>query len=148
MIKTFKDPKLMKMVMDICGEHWEVSKLNDGNIGYLWYMYTVGTKQGTFKPFIFFAELNLLLKTGYITEVEKDNMIRMLDSLDEDSKILVIDDICDSSKTMQHIKEKIGNRFKLVRYVTLFSREKSKHVVDHYGVTVKDGTWLVFPWEK
>jgi hypothetical protein len=85
MIKVFKDPKLMKMVMDICGEHWEVSKLNDGNIGYLWYMYTVGTKQGTFKPFIFFAELNLLLKTGYITEVEKDNMIRMLDSSDEDN---------------------------------------------------------------
>lgn len=72
-----------------------------------------------------------------------------LDSIDADSKVLVIDDICDSSKTMQHIKKKIGNtRYKSVRYVTLFAREKTKHVVDHYGVTVKEGTWLVFPWEK
>ena len=72
-----------------------------------------------------------------------------LDSIDKDSKVLVIDDICDSSKTMQHIKQKIGNsRYKSVRYVTLFAREKTKHVVDHYGVTVKEGTWLVFPWEK
>lgn len=85
MIKTFKDPKLMKMVMDICNEHWEISKPNDSNIGYLWYMYAAGTKQGTFKPFIFLAEINLLVKTGYITEVEKDNMIGMLDSSDEDN---------------------------------------------------------------
>ena len=64
-------------------------------------------------------------------------------------RVLVIDDICDSSKTMQHIKQKIGDtRYKSVRYVTLFAREKTKHVVDHYGVTVKEGTWLVFPWEK
>jgi hypoxanthine phosphoribosyltransferase len=72
-----------------------------------------------------------------------------LDSIDKDSKVLVIDDICDSSKTMQHIKQKIGNsRYKSVRYVTLFAREKTKHVVDHYGVAVREGTWLVFPWEK
>jgi hypoxanthine phosphoribosyltransferase len=72
-----------------------------------------------------------------------------LDSIDADSKVLVIDDICDSSKTMQHIKKKIGNtRYKSVRFVTLFARENTKHVVDHYGVTVKEGTWLVFPWEK
>jgi hypoxanthine phosphoribosyltransferase len=72
-----------------------------------------------------------------------------LDSIDADSKVLVIDDICDSSKTMQHIKQKIGNtRYKSVRFVTLFARENTKHVVDHYGVTVKEGTWLVFPWEK
>ena len=72
-----------------------------------------------------------------------------LDSIDKDSRVLVIDDICDSSKTMQHIKEKIGKtRYKSVRYVTLFAREKTANVVDHYGVTVKEGTWLVFPWEK
>ena len=85
MIKTFKDPKLMTMIKDICNEHWEASKPNDSNIGYLWYMYAAGTKIGTFRPFIFLAELNLLFKTGYITEVEKDNMIQMLSSSDEDN---------------------------------------------------------------
>jgi len=85
MIKTFSDPKIMTMITDICNEHWEASKPSDSNIGYLWYMYAAGTKIGTFRPFIFLAELNLLFKTGYITEVEKDNMIQMLSSSDEDN---------------------------------------------------------------
>ena len=85
MIKTFKDPKIMTMIKDICNEHWEIAKPNDSNIGYLWYMYAAGTKVGAFRPFIFLSELNLLVKTGYVTEVEKDNMLRMLDSSDEDN---------------------------------------------------------------
>ena len=85
MIKTFSDPKIMGMIKKIANEHWGVSKPNDSNIGYLWYMYAAGTKAGTFRPFIFLAELNLLVKTGYITEVERDNMIVMLDSSDEDN---------------------------------------------------------------
>ena len=89
MIKTFKDPKLMKMVRDICNEHREVAKPTDSNIGYLWYMYASGTKEGTFRPFIFLAEINLLIKTGYVTAEEKDNMIKMLDSLDEDNAHLL-----------------------------------------------------------
>lgn len=89
MIKTFKDPKLMKMIKDICNEHREVAKPTDSNIGYLWYMYSSGTKEGTFRPFIFLAEVNLLIKTGYVTAEEKDNMIKMLDSLDEDNAHLL-----------------------------------------------------------
>ena len=110
-----------------------------------------GMIPATMMSYVFNAKLLSYNVSSYNGKEQGDIEIDQdidLDSLDEDSKILVIDDICDSSKTMQHIKEKIGNRFKLVRYVTLFSREKSKHVVDHYGVTVKDGTWLVFPWEK
>jgi hypothetical protein len=33
MIKTFKDPKIMKLIKDICNEH-QVAKPNDSNIGY------------------------------------------------------------------------------------------------------------------
>ncbi len=85
MIKTFNDPKLMTMIKDICNEHWEIAKPSDSNIGYLWYMYAAGTKAGTFRPFIFLSELNLLVKTGYITEDEKQNMLKMLFSKDEDN---------------------------------------------------------------
>lgn len=70
------------------------------------------------------------------------------DSLDKDSKILVIDDICDTGNTFDHIKEKIGNRFEMVRYASLFAKKESKHKVDHYGVIVNSDTWIVFPWEK
>jgi len=89
MIKNFSDPKIKKLIKDICNEHWEVAKSNDSNIGYLWYMYAAGTKVGTFRPFIFFAELNLLVKTGYITEEAMNNMFGMLDSSDEDNANLM-----------------------------------------------------------
>jgi len=79
----------MKMIKDICNEHREVAKPTDSNIGYLWYMYASGTKEGTFRPFIFLAEINLLIKTGYVTAEEKDNMIKMLNSLDEDNAHLL-----------------------------------------------------------
>lgn len=85
MIKTFSDPKIMGMIRKIANEHWQVAKSNDSNIGYLWYMYGGGTKAGTFRPFIFLAELNLLVKTGYTTEDEKQNMLGMLLSEDEDN---------------------------------------------------------------
>ena len=85
MIKNFSDPKITAMIRDICKEHWPVAKCNDSNIGYLWYMYAAGTKAGTFRPFIFLSELNLLVKTGYITEDEKENMLKMLFSKDEDN---------------------------------------------------------------
>ena len=81
----FKDQKLKNLIVDICNEHWEIAKPEDSNMGYLWYMYAAGTKKGEFRPFIFLSELNLLVKTGYVTEIEKDSMLRMLDSSDEDN---------------------------------------------------------------
>ena len=71
---NFKDQKLKNLIIDICKEHWEIAKPEDSNMGYLWYMYAAGTKKGHFKPFIFLSELNLLVKTGYVTEEEKQNM--------------------------------------------------------------------------
>jgi hypothetical protein len=85
MIKNFSDPKIKGLIKDICNEHWGVAKPNDSNIGYLWYMYASGTKAGDFRPFIFLSELNLLVKLGYVTEVEKNNMYQMLKSQDEDN---------------------------------------------------------------
>lgn len=71
------------------------------------------------------------------------------DDLDSNSKILVVDDICDTGDTIEHLKEKIGSdRFELVRYATLFAKKDSQHKVDHFGVLVNSDTWLVFPWEK
>jgi hypothetical protein len=85
MIKTFKDPKIMKLIQEICTEHQLVAKPSDSNIGYLWFMYAAGTKTGNFKPFIFLSEINLLFKLGYVNKEEKANMSQMLKSQDEDN---------------------------------------------------------------
>jgi len=85
MIREFKDKKIISLIENICHEHHMVCKKEDSNMGYLWYLYTYGTKKGEFRPFIFLSEINLLVKTGYLTEVEKENLIGMLKSDDEDN---------------------------------------------------------------
>jgi hypothetical protein len=82
---NFKDAKIKNLINDICQEHWDVSRKEDNNMGYLWYMYAAGHKKGDFRPFIFMSEINLLLKTEHITKDEKDNMLKMLFSEDEDN---------------------------------------------------------------
>lgn len=82
---NFSDTKIKNLIKDICNEHWDVCKPEDSNMGYLWYMYASGNKQGEFKPFIFLSELNLLVKKGYATEEEKQNMLGMLLSEDDDN---------------------------------------------------------------
>ncbi len=127
-------------------------KLNGKNFTHIIGIARGGMIPATMMSYLFDAKLLSYDVSSYEGTEQGDIEINQdidLDSIDADSKVLVIDDICDSSKTMQHIKKKIGvDRYSSVRYVTLFAREKTKHVVDHYGVTVKEGTWLVFPWEK
>ena len=62
-----------------------VCKVEDSNMGYLWHMYAHGTKKGEFRPFIFISEMNLLVKTGYLTEDERKNLNTMLNSNDDDN---------------------------------------------------------------
>jgi hypothetical protein len=83
------DKNIKEVVADICAEHHSVCKVKDSNMGYLWYMYSVGTKQGTFKPFIFLAEINLLVKTGFLLEEEKDRLVEMMSSDDLENFYLV-----------------------------------------------------------
>jgi hypothetical protein len=88
MIKNFSDVKIKKAIQDICDEHAVVARSEDSNIGYLWLMYASGMKKGQFRPFIFLAELNLLLKTDCIKKDEQHNLIKMLTSSDSDNSYL------------------------------------------------------------
>ena len=88
MIKIL-EPNIQTLVHNICLEHSEVCKVADSNMGYLWYMYTNGSRAGQYKPFIFLAEINLLVKMGLIFQEEKDRLIEMLSSEDKDNMYLV-----------------------------------------------------------
>lgn len=73
----------------IAEEHYEITEDVDSNLHYLWYMYHKGSKAGTFKPFVFMAELQLLKRMGYTNDTEVQNMIKMLESEDQDNVNLV-----------------------------------------------------------
>jgi hypothetical protein len=88
MIVQFKDTDLIKLVNNICKEHYTICNITDTNLGYLWYMYYKGKYKGYFKPFIFLAEVNLLVKLNYLTEDEKRNIIQLMISQDQDNMIM------------------------------------------------------------
>jgi len=62
------------------------------------------------------------------------------------SKALVVDDICDSGKTFNIIRELYSKEINL-EFASLFVRDSKSHLVDHYGLSVTEGVWLDFPWE-
>lgn len=81
-------PGFKELVMNIVLEHYEITKLADSNLNYLWYMYgggTGGSKSGEYRPFIFMSELQLLKEMGYTNEKEIDNIWSMLNSEDSDN---------------------------------------------------------------
>jgi hypothetical protein len=84
----FKNVKLKKLVHNICEEHYNICNITDTNLGYLWYMYYNGKYKGYFKPFIFLAEINLLVKLNYLTKDEKSNIIQLMVSTDNDNMII------------------------------------------------------------
>ena len=86
---NFIDKNIKELIRDICLEHSEICKVEDSNVGYLWYMYTHGTKTGDFKPFMFLAEINLLVATSMLFEDEKERLIEMMISEDKDNMFLV-----------------------------------------------------------
>ena len=69
-----------------------------------------------------------------------------LENINTDSKILVIDDICDSGSTMLYMRDKLSAYPNTV-YISLYAKNASKNVVDEYGLLLDDDIWLVFPWE-
>ena len=64
------------------------------------------------------------------------------------SKILVVDDICDTGNTFNIIRDIYGKEKHLeFQFASLFVKDSKAHLVDYYGLSVSDGVWLDFPWE-
>jgi hypothetical protein len=80
--------EMQQFLIEIADEHFRLTKDVDSNISYLWYLYSAGTKKGDYKPFIFFAEINLNFCMGLLNEDEKKNIMTMIESPDEDNLYL------------------------------------------------------------
>lgn len=64
------------------------------------------------------------------------------------SRVLVVDDICDTGNTFDIIKKlyKHNNGISRLDFMSVFVREGREHLVDYYGVVVPEGIWMDFPW--
>jgi xanthine phosphoribosyltransferase len=61
--------------------------------------------------------------------------------------VLIVDDICDSGETMTYISDQMTLANVKRTNVCIFTKEKHKEWLDHYGLVVSDNKWIVFPWE-
>tara|TARA_R110002051_G_C8676503_1_gene491152 strand:+ start:60 stop:512 length:453 start_codon:yes stop_codon:yes gene_type:complete len=91
--------------------------------------YEDNTKTGKFKvhQFVHFSDLKSLKEA--------------------DPYVLVVDDICDTGETMQYIYCKLGLANIKAKYAAVFTKNKHKEWLDHYGHVIPDNKWIVFPWE-
>jgi len=120
------------------------------------YTHVIGiTRGGIIPATIISYQLNAkLLAYGVATynDTVKTDVVNVtqdidFDQIDPNSRILVVDDICDSGETFEFIKKQIDGRFELVKYAALFTRERSQHIIDHYGALVPKNVWVSLPWE-
>jgi hypoxanthine phosphoribosyltransferase len=63
----------------------------------------------------------------------------------KNKKVLVVDDIWDSGKTMEAVLYNM--RGEDITTATLFWKETAKCKPNYYADTVKENEWIIFPWE-
>ncbi len=61
----------------------------------------------------------------------------------EGEGILVIDDLVDSGKTLEFLREK----FPKAHYATVYAKPKGVPQVDTFITEVSQDTWIFFPWD-
>ena len=68
----------------------------------------------------------------------------------EDNKVLIVDDICDSGKSLHYIKDMLDSNCKVKEVFTsaLFFRQGAMFTPDYYSDFIVDDSWITFPWEK
>jgi hypoxanthine phosphoribosyltransferase len=114
--------------------------------------YIVGIKRGGLIPAVSLSHLfkipmniiNFQLRDGDGCELSD------LLELPKDSRILLVDDICDTGETFRAIKEEIKQNYLNIKFCSLFYNIRQNITVDYFARRIdreKDTSWIVFPWE-
>ena len=67
------------------------------------------------------------------------------------TKVLIVDDIVDSGKTIREVKERMFDTKDNVKYASLWFNPSQDTTVDFWCWKVDrniDDRWVIFPWEK
>lgn len=88
-MKKKEDKELSKLCIAICSDHYELLKNVDGNMSYTFNLYANGPYQGSYRKFMFYAELRLNKMLGLLTAEEVENAYNMMISEDQDNFYIV-----------------------------------------------------------
>jgi hypoxanthine phosphoribosyltransferase len=125
------------------------SKIHDSS----WFPeHIVGIKRGGLVPAVSLSHLfKVPLNIISYQSRDGDNMdLRGLLELPIDSRILLIDDICDTGETFEAIKKEIKQNYLNIKFCSLFYNIRQNITVDYFARKIdreKDSSWVVFPWE-
>ena len=118
------------------------------------FTHVVGVARGGLVPATIISyELGLPLTTVHVSSydgTERKNIIgnvNQLFDLPKNSKLLIVDDICDSGQTIDWVKEQLSLLEIKHEIACIYTKEKHTNRLDHYGMVVPDNKWIVFPWE-
>lgn len=64
-------------------------------------------------------------------------------NLGGDSKVLVVDDLVDTGKTVQVVREMLPG----AHYATVYAKPLGRPLVDTFITEVSQDTWIYFPWD-
>lgn len=80
------EQRIKNLSKKIIKEHYEITDAPEcQNLHMLWHMYQLGSKTGTYRPFILLAELRLLQYLNYMSEDNFNNTVKLLESKDEEN---------------------------------------------------------------
>ena len=63
--------------------------------------------------------------------------------MDGGKGVLVVDDLTDTGKTFQAVRQILPN----AHYATVYIKPQGKPLVDNYVTEVSQDTWIYFPWD-
>ncbi|MDA0656184.1 MAG: xanthine phosphoribosyltransferase [Proteobacteria bacterium] len=64
-------------------------------------------------------------------------------SLPRDDRLLVVDDIADTGRTLQQVRQRYPNAV----IATVYAKPEGRPWVDHCGLLIAADVWVVFPWD-
>ena len=114
--------------------------------------YIVGIKRGGLIPAVSLSHL-FKIPMNIISLQSRDGdsfELGGLLELSRDSRILLVDDICDTGETFRAIKEEIKQNYLNIKFCSLFYNIRQNITVDYFARRIdreKDTSWIVFPWE-
>jgi uncharacterized protein len=91
--------------------------------------------------------LTVFSLSSYDDEERKEINIHKPFVISTEGPYLLIDDICDSGRTMRQAYEHLVNGGAEVRTATLHYKEESEFKPDWFLNKVEDNIWTVYPWE-
>ena len=70
-----------------------------------------------------------------------------LSKISKDSKLLVVDDICDTGETINWLTNRLTLAAIDFEAACIFTKRKHVNKLKYYGTVVPEDKWIVFTWE-